>query len=201
MTYLHCMGRGVALFILIIGSIQPAHAQQVLGFPRTVVIDSIEYRAEIEPVKAGTEIKKVRHFRAPADGYLIFLAATNLSSRPVSREDIAGDCLLSLSLHQLVKGRTRPAYDSHRKAPGCDFDAVWLRLQPGESTHRWIEAIYPEYRPWDSLPDGKYIVTALIRPTSWQETPKEIYVGCVRLVRPNTPHSAGRAKPIASRPR
>lgn len=117
MNHLRWIVGGIALFILVIKSVYPVRAQQVSGFPRTAVIDSIEYRAEIEPVKAGAEVKKVRHFRAPADGYLIFLVATDLSSRPVVREDLPGSCMLSLSLNRVVGGRLRPVYDAERKAP------------------------------------------------------------------------------------
>jgi hypothetical protein len=178
---------GIALLLLTVASVQPARAQQLSGFPRTVVIDSIEYRAEIERVKAGMEVTKGRHpFRARVDGYMVYLIATNLSNRPVRRE-VAGDCLLSLGLHPVGRGRMRPVYDPHG---GCDFDVVLLQLEPGESKRRWDQGIFPRFIriPRDSLPNGEYIVTARVRPTDvWERAPREIYVARIQLVRPKPP--------------
>jgi hypothetical protein len=141
-----------------------------------VVIDSIEYRAEIERVKAGTEVTKGRHpFRARVDGYMVYLIATNRSNRPVRRE-LGGDCLLSLGLHPIGRGHTRPVYDPHRVE--CDFDGFLLMLQPGESVRGWDQGIFPRSIPIprDSLPNGEYIVTARVRATSSrQQAPREIY--------------------------
>lgn len=179
---------GIALLLLTVASVQPARAQQVSGFPRTVVIDSIEYRAEIERVKAG-EVTKGRHpFRARVDGYMVYLIATNLSNHPVRRE-VAGDCLLSLGLHRVGRGRMRPVYDPHG---GCDFDAFLLNLEPGESVRGWGHGIFPRFIrvPRDSLPNGEYIVTARVRPTDvWERAPREIYVGRIQMVRPSPPRS------------
>jgi hypothetical protein len=180
---------GIALLLLTVASVHPARAQQVSGFPRTVVIDSIEYRAEIERVKAG-EVTKGRHpFRARVDGYMVYLIATNRSNRPVRRE-LARDCMLVLGLHRVGRGHTRPVYDPHRG--GCDLDAVLLQLEPGESERRWNKGIFPRSIPIprDSLPNGEYIVTARVRATSSrQQAPREIYVARIQLVRPNAPRS------------
>jgi hypothetical protein len=173
---------GIALFSL--AATTTVTAQQGVRFPAADTVDGLEYRAGVEPTQYGMNI---RGFLATPGSYRVFLVAKNVTREPIERLLPAG-CMLEPKVYPVApkpKPRTRNARKRRNEIASCDFDAVELRLMPGEAVEadRWAQPIHPRFTLGDSLPSGEYIVTARIRPAGLGKPPQEIYAGRVMLTR------------------
>lgn len=152
------MPKRIVMTILAVGCTAAACSQngtptQVLGeptFSNSRTVDGIEYRAAAN-VRESFPVQ-----------ILAAVTLTNTADEP-ARIELPGGCTVLLRAYRDADRSGSPAWDQARSV-ACTMQLLQLDLAPGDSTRFDAPAVRGDEILGDSLPDGRYYLSAVIRP-------------------------------------
>lgn len=103
--------------------------------------------------------------RVPASGPWAFEGSVTLTNRRTDAATLTfpDPCLALIRVYEVDRTRQAPVWDQ-ASSVACDGEPVVVELSPGESRSMPIQAVSGTGILGDSLPEGRYRITAYVRP-------------------------------------